>query len=304
MPQTNLDHVRAFSDKCIDACLKWILAPRDNGDPPPLLYHFTDLDGLVGILNSRALRLSLVTALNDCSEIDHGIELADEFINKRLGRRRGDFLDRVRPYIQDPNLVGGDVLEFAIYVTSFCGQVDQSRHWLHYGQSGKGAALGFDPAHLPLPGRSHLERAEYGRGRQETLIAGLLAQVEDLRAKESSDPADFDLLDRIAGSTLGRFLRFLVAAFKTENFKMEGEWRLISYEPVKNNIPRSDGTEYLSRGGLIVPYQEIKFAPNALKSVVLGYSSAMRKDDLALRMLAHAASPSVTIEKSTVPVRG
>jgi hypothetical protein len=94
MPRMSVDQVAAFSDKCIDACERWLLALNDKREPPPLLYHFTDLVGLVGILDSRALRFSLVTALNDCSEIDHGIELANDVINKRHGNQTGDFLDR------------------------------------------------------------------------------------------------------------------------------------------------------------------------------------------------------------------
>jgi hypothetical protein len=40
----------------------------DRESPAPTLFHFTDCDGLVGILTSKALRASLATSLNDASE--------------------------------------------------------------------------------------------------------------------------------------------------------------------------------------------------------------------------------------------
>src|SRR5258707_4849852 len=42
-------------------------------DDPRTIYHFTDCDGLIGILQSKSIRLSLVTALNDLSEIKIGL---------------------------------------------------------------------------------------------------------------------------------------------------------------------------------------------------------------------------------------
>src|SRR6266571_5259447 len=48
---------------------------------PTQIYHFTDCDGLIGILKAKTLWASLATSLNDRSEMEYGRVLAREIVD-------------------------------------------------------------------------------------------------------------------------------------------------------------------------------------------------------------------------------
>ena len=52
---------------------------------PEHLFHFTDCQGLIGILRSRSLRASLATSLNDRSEIEYGKTLVTDLVGDKTG---------------------------------------------------------------------------------------------------------------------------------------------------------------------------------------------------------------------------
>lgn len=62
---------------------KWFENRRRSAEqPPPILHHFTDSSGLFGILDTHTLRASLATTLNDCSEVEYGVNLAKTVLSQ------------------------------------------------------------------------------------------------------------------------------------------------------------------------------------------------------------------------------
>jgi hypothetical protein len=51
--------------------------------PPALLYHYTNDAGLAGIIESGQLRFSDIFALNDPSELRHGLSFAIDILKSR-----------------------------------------------------------------------------------------------------------------------------------------------------------------------------------------------------------------------------
>src|SRR5271166_4085665 len=51
--------------------------------PPPLLYHYTNDAGLAGIIESGQLWFSDIFALNDPSELRHGLSIAIRTLKSR-----------------------------------------------------------------------------------------------------------------------------------------------------------------------------------------------------------------------------
>src|SRR4051794_28046586 len=49
--------------------------PEFEREPPAALFHYTDFDGVAGILATRALWLSKISTLNDTSEIHLAVQL-------------------------------------------------------------------------------------------------------------------------------------------------------------------------------------------------------------------------------------
>lgn len=62
-----------------------LLAPRPDSD---LLWHYTDAGGVLGILESKALRLSSVRMMNDSGEMSYGVEMIRSSLEKRRDARR------------------------------------------------------------------------------------------------------------------------------------------------------------------------------------------------------------------------
>src|SRR5687768_7379821 len=54
------------------------------------LYHYTDMQGLHGIISENGFRLSHIRYLNDAKEVLHGRDLAVSTLRKLLEKRRYD----------------------------------------------------------------------------------------------------------------------------------------------------------------------------------------------------------------------
>ena len=53
-----------------------------GGDLPPVLFHYTRLDGVLGITNSRIVRAMPVMGLRDKEEVLHGVKLVESEAEK------------------------------------------------------------------------------------------------------------------------------------------------------------------------------------------------------------------------------
>jgi hypothetical protein len=198
--------------------------PLFEAQPPLELFHYTDLDGVAGILNSRYLWLSKVSTLNDTSEVNLAVHhfkvLARESAaslptdEAKLLQEAADELEHVR--------------RTNICVGSFCEEEDQLGQWRSYGNDGRGIAIGFNSAALARIASSHhvrLVRCVY-RPEQHAQItkdlAGLLLQA--YRAERATAKDQWSAL-------IGRFVStFLLIApvVKDTHFGLEREWRLVS----------------------------------------------------------------------------
>jgi hypothetical protein len=54
----------------------WRADSMDDHPVPPLLYHYTDATGLLGIVQSRAIWATHIRYLNDAQEFDYAADLA------------------------------------------------------------------------------------------------------------------------------------------------------------------------------------------------------------------------------------
>src|ERR1035437_1163620 len=162
------------------------------GHPKPsgLLYHYTDVDGFLGIVDSDCLRATHIRYLNDSREfvdalqhmgglVDHlviefdrckadfsralasaGDRFSDEFDRLRESLRTGlgEFLHSIKSPLSGRS--GAYVVSFtddgALESTAGGEPGDRLSQWRAYGGSGKGVSLGFDhdALHGEKPGES------------------------------------------------------------------------------------------------------------------------------------------------------
>ena len=119
--------------------------------PPPTLYHYTDVRGLHGILESNSLRASAAYYLNDSSEIEYGRKLLIDELKTwfDLNKDGEGFASLVLAGILATFSAEESKISRAsnIYVSCFCEEDDVLSQWRAYGQKG-GYSLGFDTNRL------------------------------------------------------------------------------------------------------------------------------------------------------------
>ena len=173
-----------------------ILHPLYDFEPrQPVIYHYTDVSGLHGILQSNRLWASAAYYLNDSSEIEYGCKLALEAIavwkdvNQRIQSFAVDALRGLESIFSHP--LSRISRSATIYVTCFCENDNLLSQWRAYGQAG-GYSLGFEvdkswrTMALRVPGEFwdlRLAQVIYDEEHQRMRINSLLTQVfEAIRA--------------------------------------------------------------------------------------------------------------------------
>jgi hypothetical protein len=193
-------------------------------DPPAELFHYTDFDGLQGILKSRSLWLSKVSTLNDTSEVKLAI---DQF--KARAAEVAPTLDAEAARFVEEAAAQLDAIRRTNICVAACSEdADQLNQWRSYANDGRGIALGFDSRALQRTAGGHdvrLLRCVYEPQSQQEVIDELLALLLEA----------FRGVPRDAAAQRKRLLEefdqvFLLTApvIKDHHFAQEKEWRLVS----------------------------------------------------------------------------
>jgi hypothetical protein len=200
-----------------------------------LLYHYTDLDGLRGILSERSIRMSHSSTLNDPAELEYGKVLAIEVIERMMGDSElADVQEFLRGLIGLVRSIGDTIHD--LFVTSFCEDGDLLSQWRGYPQRGSGYNLGFKFSEhtryssvKPLLERCQppeLRKVVYDRVRQNELMEKYLFGV--IGAVRAAMKVGGDVLRARLGCmqmTVQSTLTELILCFKSSSFCEEKEWR-------------------------------------------------------------------------------
>lgn len=294
----------------------------DGQELPATLYHFTDVNGLRGIVGDRTLHASLATTMNDTMEMRYVADRVDK------GLSSGEFTLAALPhldvlqFLRGLRQVDGLSQEQKHYVTSFCGGKDHALHWLHYGRAGTGVALGFDAQALLTLQQVTLRRVSYKRERLDEALRGMFQKCDMFYARCLELLPDKTYSAEICCAALAAFVGMLGSKFKHPSFETENEWRLIlpegnavsEQDPEDEPEPSRYSTSFkTTASGRLVPFKTIEFTNELhfkgrfpLTSIVLGASCAVKRDDPALRVLLEGDRETfggVDITESDVPVR-
>ena len=300
-----------IKDELVDAGGEAVRAGMYSSDRPNRLYHFTDCQGLVGILTSRCLWASLATGLNDDSEVRYGLERAELFL--RANRTEGidpDFLQKVVHYLEPRNTFTGRTIELEAYVISFCARMDRSVHWLHYGKSGTGCAIGFDTGGLIRP-PSELTPVIYDETQQDQFIGSIVEKVWAVVQRYELDAKDTDIkkvLYETAADSAAAHIRLGAPMLKNSAFQSEEEWRLIIRDLRIDGLEPENGIrmeiKFRVCGGRVVPYWEYSLNEVPIADLVLGASFPMPAEDPAIAILLRkSAEGRPAVVRSAVPIR-
>lgn len=216
------------------------------------IYHYTNTEGLVGILSNQTLRLSDYRSLNDSSEIQYAFEVISEVIDgtdePTSSLLRSSEYEKVMANLPiDP-----------VLVSSFSASSDNPVLWRLYSK-GRGYVIGIDKQQLEISSKS-LQNAKFGnviynKDKQLEFIRDKLAQfLESNRIDHNSHNNEYDRkLDQTFRRINFFFWLHQVAPFvKSDAFEHEQEWRISAH------IRNPSELEFRTRSEDIIPYIDMK----------------------------------------------
>ncbi len=278
--------------------------------PRGILYHYTTLTGLLGIVGSRTLWASDIRYMNDSAELKHAGDLIRQEVQERItnGDSNPDLLGQFVDWVTH-RITNGHLL----FAASFRSHGNLLSQWRGYSSHGKGVSLGFSSDYILAC--AHRQEFQIGKciyepKKQRRLIGqvidviegeveALLSGDEDRRQRSETylsvfQQVEVDLL-RIA------------AILKHPSFREEREWRIVS--PVWAD-KRPFTLKFREANAMLVPYIEFDLvlnpdSPLPLDHLYLGPTSNMNISMNSMRMFLaqNNIEPRQGIEYCQIPFR-
>lgn len=284
------------------------------------VFHYTDANGLNGILSSNTLWFTDIGHLNDPSEFRFGRDFALDAL-KSAGAEAGT--ERLVRVFCERMLSGLDKAQqqFAMFVGSFSTNADELGQWRAYADDGQGFCLGVS--------KSVFAATDLQEDPLKNTVAIVIRYDEDEAKKEQQDGVDkaLELLKRprvkaACQRTQGIWKPFLqqllvalakriylvAAGFKHPAYQTEEEIRLLLINETEKLQPF---VRTRVRQGALVPYIPWLFSPSLhqkgiVTDVRLGPAAPPSAEGAVHDLLsAYGISPAlVRIERSRIPYRG
>jgi len=274
------------------------------------LYHYTSIDGLQGIVESRSIWATEIRYLSDAKEVFQSLDILLSVIRAEYessDATKREFLRQFEVWLRD-RLVNGHL----VFVASLSEQGNLLSQWRAYSPIGKGVSLGFDPQYIRKIAQQqgyNLGKCVYDRQLQQRVIQEIFRQIEEEAA--SNGPENDIGKCHPSNSYYGIFEKFeddllmCAALLKHPAFSEEREWRVVS-SVVKRYAP-SD-IQYREGRSCLVPYRKLSlFQKEAdqmkLKEVFVGPTpnSELSMRSVGLYLSNRGISPMVA--NSLIPYR-
>lgn len=229
------------------------------------IYHYTDLNAVVNILNQLKLRATEIRYLNDSTEFVDGKGYIKEEVDRvsalHLGESRVNVLSSLRLLQGVASHRDQSVTYGTVMVTSFSRAYDQLSQWRGYGLY----CIEFDEGglgeHLPL------HKCVYEPNEKRSLAAlsvreGLAKLSTYFEAKPEIPHVSVNEPYEIA-----EVVEAKAAIFKHEGFAEEQEVRAV-FEMWKHYYP--EDLKHRVRADMIVPFIERPIPAKSIKSITVG----------------------------------
>lgn len=256
------------------------------------IYHYTNQQGILGILEEKALRATNIFYLNDSSEYHHAINLAKKEIEKRINKFKAEqskiknhlYLKTEPEQVQKTLIIGRlkniikDISSFndyiQIFVCSFSEKKDHLGQWRAYGNNENGYSIGFDSAKFKkeLKDRGFiLEPCTYKLSEKKSKISHLVDTL--IKSLNNSSSAE---------TTFLKDLFSIAPTFKRNSFYQEYEWRLISQAIHDKSI------KVLFRPGksVIIPYINCSVRnKTSISKIIIGPTPRKKLAEKSIRLV-------------------
>jgi len=268
------------------------------------VYHYTSVDGLLGIIKSKSLWLSDYRYLNDSREMAHGAAIAEGVIEEILSQRSNTASAQVLSAWKE------QLTQFSnrICIASFSEDSDSLAQWRAYGP----VAIGFDVRDLALHvDQSTLQRVEYSECTQRKLAAIYIHHACAAAARDT----ELGIFESLRTEYLrAEQLLEIIAFFKDPGFSSEREVRLAYVD--KPEVFKRLGFERLpksfrvSRGHLLPYVSSTQVLDSAKRDFQLKFTEVVLGPDtdnllsLGVReFLDEMGLHDVPVRRSAIPFR-
>lgn len=280
-----------------------------QGETPDILYHYTDVAGLIGICSSGSLWGTNLRFMNDASELAHSWQLmlgvlADARTEAR-SRAQIELIDEIERAISSQRAGNPD-----FYSVSFSANGDLLSQWRAYGSSGGGYAIGFDtrglvcpPSPYPQPER-FLNRVIYDPAVQLETLGSIADAMLALFATLDASGEEMTTPRARVFAALGEVVGFAFN-FKDPAWAEEQEWRGVYVVPGGELT----GVRFRPAGGVAVPFVSLEMGTDPsgtlpIRQIVLGPTVNAETATTSLELLlASNGYSNVDIRVSSVPLR-
>lgn len=275
------------------------------------LYHYTSIDALLGIQQSRTMRAGHAYYLNDSTEILHA---ADAIKGACLRRAEVEALESERDFLRQFSVWLKTFQETPaqIFVLSLSEHKSLLSQWRAYTSHGKGVSLGFSQGlvsrmliHSGFRIAKCLYESEEHSDLADSLVSDMLTTfrargVNPDPSREAHENRYFSFLREYQGDILQ-----VLAIIKHPAFREEAEWRVVSptYERLDD-----ENVKYMAGSSMLKPYIDIPLLPEheggyIFNTVTLGPTADANLSMSALSGFCAKHKLSREIWNSSIPYR-
>lgn len=314
-----------FSDFIIR---KLILMPEEHykQESTDLVFHYTNLSGLIGIIESQCLWATNLYFLNDRNEYKHGMNIIKKVMESIKTQENESILHAI-------SVVLNEISEVDRYVTCFSKEGDSLSQWRAYANYGNGISIGFNrkKLELALSGINSYKYIVYDKEKQKSAVKLIVDEAIRffLSKKNELNWSDLQYYSFV-GYSVSRVLDFIIASYKDPAFKEEKEYRIErrQYHNILNTKVEKLDIYHRTNEKIIVPYTKIKTKPKEhresngelpfiftitklpIENIVIGPSSNQEEVIQSIKQLlqnnyysVNSVLADVEIIKSAIPYR-
>jgi hypothetical protein len=287
-----------------------------------MLYHYTSLDGLLGIINGNSVWASHCKYLNDSLEYIHALDFPISLSNNIY--MDDDYLS---PFGFSIRKALDEMEHNDVYVSSFSEKPDLLSQWRGYCPPGRGVCIGFKRDVLDEYCRENnldLKKCVYSEAEQSIEMRKLINQCEVEFPMPAVTRAEYDKFESegrvkheldyhqyvmngdgkmqadTALSNLCDSITKLAPLFKDNGFHEESEWRIIAENPA-SKINFRAGTSHL------IPYitlPVLNFSKDAIGEVIIGPNPSSYNCVSSVSMLLESNGfKNVNVKRSKIPFK-
>lgn len=260
--------------------------------PAVTIYHYTDINGLLGMVGAGNIWATHVSRLNDKSEYHHGIKVVADCVHNAMPSTSRLLVEKIL----------SEFRKVETFVASYSTKCDLLSQWRSYSGGAVGYCLELATSGIATLDSSTplLEAVIYGDSKAQQVISKLIARVEEyLRQNQFGEVEIGFLLGRVGG-----MLANLACTIKHPKFEEESEYRQF-YQPGATSLQ----LEQKFRNGRfgLTPYVEVPFIEVGrlpLKSVTIGPCKDPELEIHTIKaLLEKHAYTNVDVQVSEIPLR-